>query len=235
MMQDLHHQLSELTPEGIFEKYDDLVIHRGPPSAELMQPFTFKRRDEDAMQDAARRIADFMGLRNHAFSVHITELPPGVAGCIAPEHADDAVVPIDISFHATFFNDAVLGILTHEIAHQYLHIHGVTYGEGEEHRFDNEVLTDVACTYLGLGKLVLRGCTCEHRVSEIMSHVEYVHVRREQVGYLEPQQHALVYMRVIHELNLPQEVWLPGLNLSARKLLEAASMRFRPVIEGWLA
>ena len=230
-MPDLRRQLRDLTPEGIFEKLGDLVVHQGPPRAEMIAPFSFRRGDEDALQEAARTIADFMGLNDYVFSVSVEDLPSGIAGGTSPQSADDHVIPIVIDPSVAFFNDAVLGVLTHEIAHQYLHVHGISYGSGPDFTLDNEILTDVSCTYLGLGKLVLRGCVCEHRVSEIMTHVEYVRVYRSQVGYLEPQQPALVYLRVLAMLDRPLEEGLVGLNISARKLIEAAMLRFRAYLQ----
>jgi hypothetical protein len=47
----------------------------------------------------------------------------------------------------------ILGILAHEYSHNYLYFYKIR----EEDEIENEILTDVAAVYLGLGSLLLKG------------------------------------------------------------------------------
>lgn len=69
----------------------------------------------------------------------------------------------------------VAGVLAHEVTHVFLHRAGLSFPDVER----NEILTDVAATYLGAGWLTMNA----HRVSE---------KHREQLGYLTPQEFGYV-------------------------------------------
>ena len=49
--------------------------------------------------------------------------------------------------------DDLLAVLAHEMTHVFLHRNGISFIV----QFDNDVLTDVAATYMGLGTLILNG------------------------------------------------------------------------------
>ena len=69
----------------------------------------------------------------------------------------------------------IAGVLAHEVTHVFLHRAGLGFDDVEE----NEILTDVAATYLGAGWLTMNA----HRVSE---------KHREQLGYLTPPEFGYV-------------------------------------------
>ncbi|MBT3805634.1 MAG: hypothetical protein HOG03_13715, partial [Desulfobacula sp.] len=72
----------------------------------------------------------------------------GLYKIFGPEHREIVIVN-DTSFYLTHF----LSVLAHEVTHNYLYQHKIKPPEN----FDNEILTDLAATYLGFGPTLMRG------------------------------------------------------------------------------
>jgi len=102
----------------------------------------------------------------------------------------------------------IAGVLAHEVTHVFLHRAGLSFADTEE----NEILTDVAATYLGAGWLTMNA----HRVSE---------KHREQLGYLTPPEFGYVLGQraiVFNEDPLP---WFTS--AAARQAYEVGRSRAR--------
>lgn len=79
----------------------------------------------------------------------------------------------------------ILGILAHESTHNYLNYWGIR----EEDKLENEILTDVAAAYLGLGALLLEGYkpiswTSDHWATSTASGYT---THTISIGYVEPE------------------------------------------------
>ncbi|UCE07931.1 MAG: hypothetical protein JSW07_07840 [bacterium] len=79
----------------------------------------------------------------------------------------------------------ILAILAHESIHDYLHHHGIQ----ESCKSDNEIITDLAAAYLGLGGLILKGYEPIHWISDewqgLISSGYTTHTI--QIGYITPE------------------------------------------------
>ncbi len=85
----------------------------------------------------------------------------------------------------------ILAILAHESTHHYLNNHGIE----ESNEIENEILTDVATAYLGLGALLLKGYMPIHWTSDewdiliASGHTNHT----MEIGYITPEniRHAI--------------------------------------------
>ena len=82
---------------------------------------------------------------------------------------------IQITKKYIFNIEHILAILAHESAHNYLYYYNITENNEEE----NEVLTDIACAYIGLGELLING----YQPIECITNHEF---RKIKIGYLSP-------------------------------------------------
>jgi hypothetical protein len=96
-----------------------------------------------------------------------------------------------VDLHNKYRNDHrdIAAILAHEITHVFLHRHGIRIPD----TLENEILTDTAAVYLGVGWL----CLNAHRVTEeryIRPEVREVRIttRDERLGYLTPDEFGYV-------------------------------------------
>lgn len=117
--------------------------------------------------------------------------PPGLIRYGGPHHSR-----IEIAI-TNKHSPLIMGaILAHELTHHFLALKGISYPDEEE----NEQLTDLATTYLGLGKLTMNGYypitwTIERRDRK----VTYTY----QVGYLSPQDIAAAMYSVCVFRHIP--------------------------------
>jgi hypothetical protein len=166
-------------------------------------------RDPLALNKAAREIADFVGIKDLvviAPTVHREDR----AGHIDLGSTRDALF-IEIADDLLNFPLCVLATLAHELSHRYLQVHGISCGSGPEFHYHNEILTDVTAVFLGLGKLMLNGCTEEKtRQEEKNGQVQTV-TQVKTVGYLEPEQFTFVYLLVCAMRSIPPEEYESGL------------------------
>lgn len=166
-------------------------------------------RDPLALNNAARKIADFVGIKDLVIiapTIHREDR----AGHIDLGNTRDAVF-IEIADDLPNFPLTVLATLAHELSHRYLQVRGISCGSGPEFHYHNEILTDVTAVFLGLGKLMLNGCTEEKAHQETKNgHVKTV-TQVRTVGYLEPEQFTFVYLLVCAMRNISPEEYESGL------------------------
>ena len=130
----------------------------------------------------------------------------GTCGRIELQSAGSEVF-VQISPDLFGFPSAVLATISHEIAHKFLHANGIAWGDGPADHYHNEVLTDIAGVFVGLGKLMLNGHHDERTTEGASGRT--THTRK--VGYLEGNQLAFVYLLTCHMRQLGQKDFVSGL------------------------
>lgn len=135
-------------------------------------PWDFNCNDVIKVQEAGKKLAKHLGLTGLTFIVSYSNQKYGTAGHIQLDNSLDVYIEISSEFKNS--PHAVLTIIAHELCHKVLQINNIALLP----EFDNEVLTDLAVIYFGLGKIMLMGC-------ESNSH---------RIGYLQRHEYAFVYM-----------------------------------------
>lgn len=102
---------------------------------------------------------------------------------------------------------ALGAILAHELTHQVLRLRGI----GSTDRDEDERLTDLAATALGLGKLMLNG---------VVTGVAPYSGESRILGYLSPELQAYAYRRVVEKHRVPKAAVRAGLTQEAIMRLE---------------
>lgn len=200
--------MTELIIEKLIQKLIQLEkVVGSKTSYKLLDPFILNTKDRISIQNAARKIAEFIGLSNFTFLVSVTKQEENVAGKIELEWREREVF-IDISDKIVNFPEAVLSTLSHELAHKYLQVNQIK----ETIEFENEILTDVTTIFLGLGKLMLNGCEYSIHTFERDNNVVQ---EKFQLGYLKPNQIAFVYLLVCAMRKIPSNEYERGLSLSS--------------------
>lgn len=195
--------MSQIFTEDYIQKIILLEKQVGAKTSyRMLEPFSLNSRDAIAIQTAAKKIAEFIGLHDFIFIVATVKQKEKVGGHVELKHGEKEVF-VEISDDTLKFDNAVLATLAHEITHKYLHINAISSGIGSIHEYENEVLTDIATVFLGLGKLVLNGCECQNVRQEYASEGTKTVTETLKSGYLDRSQFAFVYrlicaMRRIH-------------------------------------
>ena len=178
-------------------------------SYRILDPFHVHTESADGYVDiqmAAKRIAEFVGLTGLTFLIEPTHMAQGTCGRIELQSTGSEVF-VQISPDLFGFPSAVLATISHEIAHKFLHTNRLSWGEGPADHYHNEVLTDIAGVFLGLGKLMLNGHHAERMVENASGRT--THTRN--VGYLEGNQLAFVYLLTCHMRQVGQKDFFSGL------------------------
>jgi hypothetical protein len=160
----------------------------------LIEPFFVVSRNPKGMQAVAKTIADFVGLGDFTFIVSISRLKENVGGHIELNNSQEVFV--EISQDTADYGPAIAATLAHEIAHKYLHFHGISVGNGLAYSYENEVVTDITTIYLGLGKLVLNGCEQQIIQEEERANSTLKTTRSHKSGYLTRGQFSFLYLLV---------------------------------------
>lgn len=179
----------------------------------LLKPFSINRSNLIiSIQNAAKKIADFIGLQGLTFIVAIVKLEDKVGGHVELDYENKKVF-IELSKETVKFDEAILATLSHEISHKYLHLNGISTGIDLVQEYENEILTDITAVFIGLGKLMLNGCECEiiRNESELVETKESL-----KVGYLNRYQLAFVYHLVCAMRGISANDMLSDLNEFAR-------------------
>ena len=112
----------------------------------MLDPFMVNTRDIMSIQNAAKKIGDFIGLNDIKFIVIITAQQENVGGKIELIRGQKEVI-IEISKTTAKYEEALLGTLAHEITHKFLCEKGLSVGDGLIYQYENEVLTDIAFVF----------------------------------------------------------------------------------------
>lgn len=102
------------------------------------------------------------------------------AGHIQLDNSNDVFIEIDSELKHD--HEVVLSVLAHEICHKYLYKHNLKLFP----EFENEILTDTATIFTGLGKLTLNGCEKTHVFSNDNADGSKTETQQTQkLGYLD--------------------------------------------------
>jgi hypothetical protein len=201
---------------------EEAVGHKA--SYRLLDPFPLDSSDAIQIQAAARRIAEFVGLGQFTFIVGSCRQKENVGGHIDMHPSGEAVF-IEMAPHVRAHPRSVLALLAHEITHKYLQINAVSIGFWPNHIRENEILTDVASVWLGLGKLVLNGCETESRHATQTPSGRLTTTTRHRLGYLSKDQFAFVYLLVCTMRAIPETEFRRSLTSEALDELRDARQR----------
>lgn len=192
----------------------------------ILDPFDVDARDAVNVQAAARRIAEFVGLGQYRFIVGVCGQTSGVAGHIElNRHANDVFIEVSATLERA--PAAILATLAHEITHKFLHVHGVSCGSNLADEYHNEILTDIASIWLGLGKLALNGCDNESVTVERTPDGTRTTTHQHRVGYLNRSDFAFVYLLICTMRGLSSSDYERGLTAAAVDAVRGADVRYR--------
>ncbi|MBD1908886.1 hypothetical protein H6F53_25930 [Trichocoleus sp. FACHB-832] len=82
----------------------------------------------------------------------------------------------------------IAAILSHEITHVFLYRAGLLF----PNNYDNEILTDTASVYLGIGWLILNAYRLKETQESNSFGQSYIRYQEEQLGYLRPEEFGYV-------------------------------------------
>ncbi len=191
---------------------------------ELLEPWIFDGYDVAEVQKAGKIISSFIGLPNLTFVINFTRQENNTAGHVELNNNSDEGVFIEIDEKFKSENEIILAILAHEICHKLIHINGLT-----QFGYENEILTDVATVYTGLGKLSLNGCETENVstdtkwVGDKTTTTTTTTTTKQAVGYLKRGQFAFLYNVVCNMRKIPKEYATTGLNSYAINALNEST------------
>lgn len=212
--------MSQLFIEDYIKKLVMLEKQLGTKTKyQLFEPFPLNPSDPIAIQDAAKKIAEFVGLHNLTFVVGIAKQKEKVGGHVELQYGRREVF-IEISENIAKFDVAVLATLAHEITHKYLQINNISVGTGSIREYENEVLTDITAVFLGLGKLMLNGCEIKNVRLEARTDGTYV-TEQLKSGYLDCEQLTFVYRMVCAMRRISDQEMVSSLSTEALSAIRA--------------
>ncbi|MGO8732465.1 MAG: hypothetical protein ACLQVM_06715 [Terriglobia bacterium] len=177
-----------------------------------LDPIPLDQHDILQIQAEARRIRDFVQLKDLTFVVGFAKQQDGVLGNVELKYGQECVF-IEIAPESIEFPGAVSAVLAHEICHKYMHRHGLSNCSHPTASADEEILTDVAAVFLGLGKLMLNGCDSQKtREDLLLDGTKRSTTTTYRAGYLDPAQFAFVYRFVCAMREVPEAEIRRGLS-----------------------
>jgi len=165
--------------------------------------------NEQDLQDITNEISKYLGLINIPYAKYEwgIKLEPDTAGQI---RYSNSIQSIQIPFFYVGKKYGIGCILAHEITHAYLFSKGIILNDLNE----NEMLTDLASIFLGLGKFILNGQIVN---TEELINESYI------VGYLSPKLVLYSYKRLVRILSIKEKNYLRNLKPEIRNMLLAKS------------
>lgn len=160
---------------------------------------------KDNLNVLAQKIAEFVGLKA---TFIVTKGARDNGGEI---EYDGKVSYIDININVCKSFSQTIAVLAHEIMHQYLKNKGLFY----RLEIENEVLTDIATVYTGLGKLSLNGNHVEDRIINNQTITTTV----SKIGYLDLESFCFVYLLLCKLRNIDKAIVEFGLNRNVIDML----------------
>lgn len=178
-------------------------------SHSTFEPLKFDSSDTLKVHEVAKKIGQHLGLPTLTFFITFVNQKKNTGGNIELDQSTDVFIEIDVKFK----NDCefVLAILAHEICHKYLYLNNLKLFP----EYENEMLTDAATIYTGLGKLSLNGCEKTNVTKETIGQTTTTSTSTQKIGYMNRQQFAFVYRLVCEMRRIPLEGMLQGLTAEA--------------------
>lgn len=191
-----------------------------------LEPFRFQPRDPIQLQSAAKHIAQFLGLEGLVFIISFVVQESNIGGHV--ELQDDSPdVFVEISPEMAEFPEAVLATLSHELTHKYLHRHRLYRSYAKSDELDNEILTDVAAVYLGLGKLMVNGCEVRQSSTERDINGTHTITRTYRSGYLDRHQFSFIYKLVCSMRRLGDDACFAGISEPSRSAITSVTRNYK--------
>ena len=198
----------EITIDDIKAYLDKLILLECKIGHQIkypsLDPFDFESNDIISIQNATKKIAQFIGLTNYLFIVGGKNQKQNTAGNI--ELDQQKVVFIEIAPQHSLFPDSVLTILSHEVTHKYMEINDLyqkNRTNSEKLEIDEEIFTDITAIYLGLGKLMVNGSQFETQDGSTKT----IH----SIGYISQFKMLFVYRLICAMRNIPHYDYERGL------------------------
>lgn len=134
---------------------------------------------EEALNQEAKRMMDFLGLTAYIPKCKFQLLKEGVGGNTLCCN-DNMEVEINVSIKYQNNLDACSAVLAHEICHKYLYIHGIYYSI----EIVNEIYTDLCTMYVGFGDIIKKGYITETHRQERSADRMTTYINTQYLGYL---------------------------------------------------
>ncbi len=199
-------------------------VYNNNQALEPLEPWTFHGHDPIKVQQAGKKISEFIGMPNLTFVISYTKQVDDTAGHIELNNNSDEGVFIEIDDQYKSEPAMILSILSHEICHKLIHINGLTLPG-----YENEILTDVATIYTGLGKLSLNGCeVVKESTTNNADGGTTTKTTTKKVGYLNRKKFAFVYKVICAMRKIPDKYATAGLNSSAKAVLDKTMVKLGP-------
>lgn len=183
-------------------------------------PIKFDSFDTLKVHEVGEKIAQHLGLPPLTFFITFVSQKENIGGNIKLDNNTEIFIEIDTKFKND--NDFVSAILAHEICHKYLQINNIKLFPD----YENEMLTDAATIYTGLGKLSLNGCEKEYISRKSSGNTITTTTSTQKVGYMNRQQFAFVYRLVCEMRRTSKNEMLNGLNSEASNAVREISIDF---------
>ncbi len=194
-------------------------------SYKILDPFAMDPNNIIDVQNAAKKLAHFIGLSGFTFIVAKTKQKENTAGNIELDFKGKEVF-VEIS-DELISGESMLAVLSHEITHKYLDINNISCGRGVQYTYENEILTDIASIYLGMGKILLNGC--EHK--NISYEIGSTRTKTSRYGYLNKEQLAFVYSFICTMRGLSAEKCEEGLSQDALQSVNKCKSLYRDYLD----
>ena len=192
---------------------------------DMLEPATLQPGDIIAIQESAKRISQFVGLGDVTFIVAVAKQNENLGGHIELK-GDQNEVFVEISPDIAQVGAAIQAALAHEITHKWLHRNRISLGNTPLHEYHNEILTDVAGVFLGLGKVMLNGYECQTVREEFLPEGGTAITTDFKCGYLRLHQLAFVYSLVCAMRRIPKTSCARGLSERALKALGESQTKY---------
>lgn len=177
----------------------------------ILRSFRCNPKNAIDLQKAAKRIAAFVGLEDLTFIPALARQREDIGGHIELENGQQEAF-IEVSPRAGRSPQATLAVLAHEISHKLLQRKGISLGRGLLENYENEILTDIASVFIGLGKLTLNGA----QTQSMTWNEGRPAILGTRTGYLNARQLAFVYRLVCAMRAVGKREMMTGLTLQAR-------------------
>ena len=184
----------------------------------------FNPYDVISIQNEAKRMMEFIGLKGYTTTVTPCLTDNGTAGNINLNNSNEVFIEIDNKMRANRrrFKEAVLCVMAHEICHKYLYSHGLYLEETNS----NEYCTDLATFFVGFGLLTVNGCYEQYETTNKNTNGSITTTTHTfSTGYLSPQNYLTTHIVVckIHNID-----YLDG--VSANMLTYISQMEKRAIL-----
>jgi len=178
-------------------------------SKSIIEPFYVPPNDIISIQNAAKKICEFLGLQNMIFIVTIAKQSYQTAGHVELNNSHTIFIELDSDVANN--SESILHVLSHEITHKYLHYNGIKAQQGKIYEQENEILTDLTAIYIGLGKLILNGS--EYKSEQVIYDKNNMKTQTSihKYGYLSREKYEYAYLLVCRMRNIPFELCKLGL------------------------